>query len=85
MQAARLAVRYGYVPFMILGLNGIAIALVLAGQPYWLLGVLLLFAIAASMFAERLLPYEEDWNHSHGDTPRDIAHAIVYEISNTIG
>ncbi|MEL6287504.1 MAG: sterol desaturase family protein [Pseudomonadota bacterium] len=80
--ALRSLIRYGYVPFMLIALNGAAIALVAYGAPYWTLALVLGAAIGAAFLAERLLPFHDDWNHSHGDGGRDVAHAVVYEISN---
>ncbi|MGW6917136.1 sterol desaturase family protein [Kitasatospora sp. NPDC054939] len=76
----RTVIRYGYAPFMLLGVNGAAIALAAAGAPKpWLLG-LLLVAVGCSFAAERLLPYEDDWNSPlGGDDRRDVAHAFVNE------
>ncbi|MFB9888644.1 sterol desaturase family protein [Planobispora takensis] len=77
--AARTAVRYGYAPLMLLGVNGAAVALTAAGaSKLWLLG-LLASAIALSFAAERLLPYESTWNTSHDDAGRDAAHSLVNE------
>uniref|UniRef100_A0A5Q5BH15 Fatty acid hydroxylase domain-containing protein n=2 Tax=unclassified Mycobacterium TaxID=2642494 RepID=A0A5Q5BH15_MYCSS len=71
--------RYGYVPFMLIGLNGAGIALTAAGYPkYWLL-VILAAAIATSFLAERTIPYERDWNDGRSDTTRDRLHAAVNE------
>lgn len=74
--------RYGYVPFMFFGLNGAALLLVAGGAPYWTLGVVLAIAIGASFLAERILPYEGEWNIDHDDTATDITHFLVYEVSN---
>ncbi|WP_040700079.1 sterol desaturase family protein [Nocardia vinacea] len=77
--AQRLA-RYGYVPFMLIGLNGVGIALSSIGAPkFWLLLVLVV-AIVASFLVERLIPYEADWNHDLDDTLRDRIHAFVNEM-----
>ncbi|MCD2127228.1 sterol desaturase family protein [Rhodococcus ruber] len=71
--------RYGYVPFMLLGLNGVAVALAAAGAPkYWLLLVLAV-AVVASFLVERVIPYEAAWNHDQGDSVRDRIHAAVNE------
>lgn len=76
------AVRYGYAPFMILGLNGIGFAVVATGgSPLWL-GLILGIALGVAFLAERIVPCHEEWNHDHGDTKTNVAHAIVYEISN---
>lgn len=71
--------RYGYVPFMLVGLNGAGIALTAVGAPkYWLLAVLAV-AIAVSFGVERLIPYERSWNHGQGDSARDRLHVAVNE------
>ncbi|CAM4339221.1 sterol desaturase family protein [Nocardia ninae] len=73
------AIRYGYAPFMLLGINGIGIAIAATGtNKLWLLG-LLVAAIALSFAAERLLPYETTWNTPTGDSGRDAAHTFVNE------
>ncbi|NNH70615.1 sterol desaturase family protein [Nocardia uniformis] len=72
-------VRYGYAPLMLLGVNGIGIALAAGGaHKLWLLA-LLVTAIALSFAAERVLPYQDSWNTSHGDVGRDTAHTFVNE------
>lgn len=72
-------VRYGYVPLMLLGVNGAAITLMAAGRSKaWLL-VLLALAISLSFAAERVLPYHRPWNAPLGDRGRDLAHAVVNE------
>ncbi|MCV7355392.1 sterol desaturase family protein [Mycolicibacterium fluoranthenivorans] len=77
--AIRAITRYGYVPFMLLGLNGTAIALTVAGTPkFWLLAVLAV-AIATSFLAERVIPYDRSWNHDRADSARDRVHAAVNE------
>ena len=60
---------------MLLGLNGTAIALTVAGTAsHWLL-VLLAIAIALSLLAERVIPYDRGWNHDRADSARDRIHA----------
>ncbi|MFI5498445.1 sterol desaturase family protein [Nocardia asteroides] len=77
--ALRHLARYGYVPLMLVGLNGIGIALAAAHAPKpWLLLVLMV-AIALSFAAERLIPYEPDWNGAQDDSVRDRMHAVVNE------
>lgn len=71
--------RYGYPPLMLLGVNGLGIALAGAGAPkYWLL-LLLAAAIALSFTVERLIPYETSWNGEQADSRRDRIHAAVNE------
>ncbi|MBF6183228.1 sterol desaturase family protein [Nocardia otitidiscaviarum] len=75
-------IRYGYVPFLLLAVNGTAFALLATGRPkLWLLP-LLLIAIGVSFAAERALPYLDHWNTDHDDNRRDIAHAVVNELLN---
>ncbi|BDX31603.1 hypothetical protein TUM20985_21500 [Mycobacterium antarcticum] len=77
--AIRAITRYAYVPFMLLGLNGAAIALTVAGTAkYWLL-VLLAVAIGMSFLVERIIPYDSGWNHDRADSARDRVHAAVNE------
>ncbi|MEE6140362.1 sterol desaturase family protein [Mycobacterium sp. 050128] len=71
--------RYGYVPFMLIGLNGTAITLTALGAPkLWLLPILGV-AIATSFLVERIIPYDRDWNHDRADTTRDRLHVAVNE------
>ena len=77
---ARWLVRYVYAPFMILVPNAIALAIVGNGYAYYWLAPVALAALGISFAAERVAPYEPEWNHDHDDTPRDIAHGIIYEI-----
>ncbi|GGT07418.1 hypothetical protein GCM10010156_75890 [Planobispora rosea] len=80
MRMLKSVVRYGYMPFMLLGVNGAAVALAASGaSKLWLVG-LLLAAIGCSFAAERVLPYEAEWNSPAGDGGRDVAHAGVNEL-----
>ncbi|MGV9739861.1 sterol desaturase family protein [Nocardia farcinica] len=72
-------VRYGYVPVMLVGINGAGIALAAAGAAKLWLVALLAAAVALSFAAERVLPYRPAWNRSHGDAGRDTAHTVVNE------
>jgi sterol desaturase/sphingolipid hydroxylase (fatty acid hydroxylase superfamily) len=73
------AIRYGYAPFMLIGINGTAIYLTTHGAPEFCLVGLILTAAACSFTAERMLPYRREWNGALGDGRRDVAHAIVNE------
>lgn len=77
--------RYGYVPFMLFGLNGAAWYVVAHGHSYAWLVPLLGAAFAITFLAERVVPFHEEWNHSHGDDAANVWHMIVYEGTNTIG
>jgi fucose permease len=84
MAALRLFARYAYVPTMILGLNGLAVYLVAEGHSYTWIGLLFAVAIGLSLVTERALPYEEAWNQSHDDAGKDVAHGVIYEMSNIV-
>ena len=42
-------------------------------------------AVIVSLIAERAAPYVPAWNHSRGDSARDIAHGVVNETSTLVG
>ncbi|BBY46933.1 hypothetical protein MARA_04010 [Mycolicibacterium arabiense] len=70
--------RYGYVPFMLIGFNGVGIAVAAAGAPkYWLLAILAA-AIMTAFLVERVIPYDE-WNDDRADGTRDRIHVAVNE------
>ncbi|MBF6558377.1 MAG: sterol desaturase family protein [Acidimicrobiales bacterium] len=76
----RRTVRWLYAPFMLLGVNGVGVWLATSGgSRLWLLVGVGLFASATSMVAERLIPYEPEWNIPRDDGRRDTAHAVVNE------
>ncbi|QZH69441.1 sterol desaturase family protein [Mycolicibacterium farcinogenes] len=76
----KVATRYGYIPLMLLGINGLAVWLVTQGtHKIWLLA-LLAVAVGLSFAAERLIPYDDVWNRDlEGDSLRDALHAFVNE------
>lgn len=77
--AAQAVARYGYVPFMLIGLNGAGVAVAAGGAPkYWLL-IILAVAIATAFLVERIIPYEPEWNHDRADGTRDRIHVAVNE------
>ena len=82
MPALRQVVRFGYVPFMLLGLNALAFYVVSAEHSYFWLAPVLLSAFLVAHAAEALLPWYEEWNHSHGDDQANLLHTLVYESSN---
>lgn len=77
---ARLAFRFGYVLFMLVGLGGAAVAVAGAGAPKYLLIVILLTGIAVSFAAERVIPYNRHWNIDQADARRDRIHVAVNEL-----
>ena len=82
MTEFRQIVRFGYLPFMLLGLNGAAWFVVAHGFSYLWLAPLLIAAFALTHCAERLLPHFEEWNDHHGDETTNLFHNAVYEASN---
>ncbi|RZT11570.1 sterol desaturase/sphingolipid hydroxylase (fatty acid hydroxylase superfamily) [Mycobacterium sp. BK558] len=77
--AVRAVVRYGYVPFMLIGLNGVGIAVAAVGGPkFWLL-IILAVAIGTAFLVERIIPYDSEWNHDRADGTRDRIHVAVNE------
>jgi sterol desaturase/sphingolipid hydroxylase (fatty acid hydroxylase superfamily) len=79
MNTLRVAVRYGYLPVMLIGVNAAGIGVAEADAAKVWLVALLGGAIGLSFAAERILPYDKSWNADRGDTGRDIAHALVNE------
>lgn len=82
MESARIALRFGYLPLVLLGWNGLGMLVVERGASKAWLPMLLVLAIGLSFVAERILPYEADWNRAHGDGLRDTLHAAVNEAAN---
>ena len=85
MQVLRAVTRFAYAPFMVLGLNAAGFAIVATGQHYAWLAAVLLAAVALAFAAERISPWHDAWNHSHGDEAANTIHALVYEISSVNG
>ncbi|GAA4642374.1 sterol desaturase family protein [Gordonia humi] len=71
--------RYGYPLVMLVGVNGTAVCLAASGAPRVLLVGVVLVAIAVSFGAERLIPYQRDWNRPRHDRLRDALHGLVNE------
>jgi sterol desaturase/sphingolipid hydroxylase (fatty acid hydroxylase superfamily) len=75
------ALRYGYAPLMLLGVNGTGLWL-LSGGGEGTVVLMLLTAIGLSFAVERVIPYRPNWNRPRGDAGRDIVHAVVNETAN---
>jgi sterol desaturase/sphingolipid hydroxylase (fatty acid hydroxylase superfamily) len=87
-------VRYGYAPFMMLGLTAAAywvVAELVVAQGYTAAYLLLLPLLAVAYLtaygAERVAPFFEDWNDhdAHGDTRTTVLHILVYEYQSIVG
>lgn len=74
--------RLGLVPVILIGGNALAIIAVENGSSHIWLAVLILGAVLLSFTAEKIIPYNPDWNLSHDDRLRDIAHFLVNESAN---
>ena len=88
MTVLRTVVRYGYAPFMMLGLTGAAYWVVgVTAHSYLWLAPLLALAYATAFAAERIAPFFDEWNDhdAHGDTPSNFLHMFVYEMSSING
>lgn len=82
--AIQRVVRLLYAPVFAVVFVSAAVFVISQGHAaLWLLP-LLLAAIGTSFMAERLAPYEPTWNRDHGDTFRDIAHAVINEASSAV-
>lgn len=82
---SRELLRYGLFPLIFLGGNALGIALITNGNPLWQRILVLVVAIGTMLVAERVLPYEAQWNTNHEDALRDTLHAIVNTTLNYIG
>lgn len=79
------AVKFLYLPALLLGGNGIAIYIVAVGHPKTWLILLLLLLIGMSFLAERWVAYNQIFNIPQQDTARDILHALNNELMNLVG
>ena len=82
MNGIRWILRLGFVPFVLLGGNALALTLVSMGAHHVWLAALIVGVIFASFLVERLIPYNTDWNRSHQDRWRDRLHFVVNEGAN---
>jgi sterol desaturase/sphingolipid hydroxylase (fatty acid hydroxylase superfamily) len=85
MKALVPLVRYGYAPFMILGLIGAGYLVIAGGHSYLWMAPILLTAIATAFLAERISPAHPEWNEHHGDEITNVWHWALYEIGTING
>lgn len=78
----RKTARFGYLPFMLIGIVGSAYAAVATGHSYLWLAPLLLLAYATAHAAEHILPCFEEWNEHGDEGTTTLIHNVVYEASN---
>lgn len=84
MSIIRIVIQYLYAPLYFICFVGIALLLLgIDANKLWLVA-LLTPAIGISFIAERILPFEPVWNKPKEDFGRDLAHAIVNEVSNIL-
>jgi sterol desaturase/sphingolipid hydroxylase (fatty acid hydroxylase superfamily) len=81
----RAAVRYSFLPVMVIGFMGAGVWLASVSAPKWQIVALLAGAVAVSLAAERVAPYEPGWNDDRDDTGRDVAHVVVNEGLQIVG
>ena len=86
MEVLRSVVRFGFTPFMILGLPSAAYWVVTTAQSNWdylWLAPILVVAYATAFAAERIAPFFDEWNHhdDHADTKTNLFHTLAYELS----
>ena len=77
--------RFCLFPVMLFGFNGFLIHLIGSGAPLWQPFLVLICAIAFMLLAERVIPYVPEWNASHNDAARDLAHSVVNTASYHAG
>lgn len=94
MPTLRAIVRYGYAPFMMLGLTSVAYLIVSdlvveRGHTwaYLLMIPLLVVAYLTAFAAEKVAPFFDEWNdhHEHEDNTTNFFHLMVYEYQATTG
>lgn len=78
-------IRYGLFPTVLFGGCGAIIALLGSGAPAWMPWTILAGAIGLMFAAERIVPYQADWNRSHDDVARDLLHGLVNTATNHSG
>jgi len=72
--------RYFYAPLYFLGFVGGATAVISSGASTVWLFALAIAAIATSLAAERIAPFENQWNSSYGDGRRDICRSCQVKV-----
>ena len=71
--------RLVYAPALFCGAVGAGLLLVDSGTSKLGLIGLVLIAIVVTFAVERVIPYQTDWNHDHGDRVRDLIHFLINE------
>lgn len=78
--ASERLVRVAYVPIVVM--LGTSVVVLASHGAHLALALAVLAAVGVSFAAERIAPYDVDWNRDHDDRTRDIAHALVNEALN---
>lgn len=81
----RKLVQYGFVPFMLFGLTGVAYVLVTHGSSYLWMAPILGAALLTAFLAERVAPWYPEWNGAHSDDVTNAWHLAAYEWSSVNG
>lgn len=82
MLILKLVIRYLYAPSFFACFLASALYVVHIDMNLMWLPFFLLLAVSISFIAERILPFEEIWNHSKDDAKRDWLHALINEGFN---
>lgn len=77
--------RFSLFPVFLIGGNAVGIWLAQIDAPIWQRLAAMAVAIGFMLWAERVLPYETEWNNDHDDTWRDLLHAGVNTALNYSG
>ena len=77
----RSVIRYTHLPLLLVGANGIVLWAAATGRDWAVIAVIVM-ALAWTFLAERLAPYDQDWNVDRGDTGRDFLYAVLNESLN---
>lgn len=74
-----------YLPFFLIGGNGVAIYLVDHDYSTLWLFALLFGLIVLSLLVEKWMPYDVEFNKSKGDKGRDVIHGLMNESLSVMG
>ena len=77
----RSVIRYTHLPLLLVGADGIVLWAAATGRDWAVIAVIVM-ALAWTFLAERLAPYDQDWNVDRDDTGRDFLYAVLNESLN---
>jgi len=74
-----------FAPLLLIGFGGAVVVVAASNASHWWILAVVAAAVAFSLCAERVAPYERVWNVDRGDALRDRIHALVNETSSALG